>query len=75
MVEMLFARDKDTDIFVGTSLPSGAFGAGTGPILVAGVQCHGIEDRLVDCSNATGQKLQSCTHAMDAGLRCASTAC
>ena len=50
---------------------SGAyFGQGTGDILLDDLLCSGQESNIFDCVHS-GVGVHDCTHAQDAGLRCA----
>ena len=51
------------------ALTQATFGAGTGSILLDGVQCTGSERVLMNCT-ASSSVSSSCTHARDAGVRC-----
>ena len=44
------------------------FGEGTGPILMNGVLCSGLESRLLDCRYDSATDDDS--HAEDAGVHC-----
>ena len=55
------------------SLPSAAFGEGTGPIWMSGLTCSGSETSLFSCSSTTplgGVGSTSCTHSNDVAVRC-----
>ena len=45
------------------------FGEGTGRIWLDNVQCIGTERALINCT-ASSTGVNTCTHAMDAGVRC-----
>ncbi|NXI90636.1 DMBT1 protein, partial [Psophia crepitans] len=47
----------------------GNFGPGSGPIWMHGVECHGNESALSDCTNF-GSAEQYCDHNQDAGVTC-----
>eukprot|EP00057_Strongylocentrotus_purpuratus_P011991 XP_011666465.1 PREDICTED: deleted in malignant brain tumors 1 protein-like [Strongylocentrotus purpuratus] len=49
---------------------SARFGQGSGRILLANVNCKGIEDNLADCAHAGIGDYTSCGHAKDAGVIC-----
>ena len=49
------------------------FGAGSGPILFAYLNCDGTESRLSDCSTSSSFPFGA-THSSDAGVRCQGTA-
>ena len=46
-----------------------SFGQGAGPIWLNNVQCTGIERTLMNCT-ASSNRLNSCTHDQDVGVRC-----
>jgi len=54
-----------------TAVQIAQFGQGTGPIFLDGIQCTGIEDRLVDC-NHNGIGVHNCTQSQHAGVVCQS---
>ena len=47
------------------------FVQGTGPILLAGASCTGVESHLANCSNRVSS-IASCSHFQDAGVACRS---
>ncbi|XP_030851628.1 deleted in malignant brain tumors 1 protein-like [Strongylocentrotus purpuratus] len=49
---------------------SARFGQGSGRILLANVNCKGIEDNLADCAHAGIGDYTSCGHEKDAGVIC-----
>ncbi len=53
------------------ALSGGSFGEGTGRIWLDNVQCTGNERQLMNCTSSSSG-VNSCTHAQDAGVRCAS---
>ena len=55
-------------LFIGTEYFGQAnYGEGTGRIWLNNVQCTGSERTLMDCAS---NKVNSCTHAQDSGVRC-----
>ena len=46
-----------------------SFGAGSGRVLLNGVQCSGTESELAECSNM-GITIRDCTQSQDAGVIC-----
>ena len=55
-----------SDAYVYTS--GSAFGAGSGPIFLAGLNCDGSETTLLDCSSSFPPNYYS--HSQDAGIQC-----
>ena len=53
------------------ALSQASFGEGMGRILLDNVQCTGSERQLKNCT-AGSSGTNSCTHALDAGVRCRS---
>ena len=62
-----------TTIFNPDTRPTaiGAYGGGTGPILLDNVECQGSESDLLNCSHS-GLYVHNCVHAEDAGVSCTS---
>ena len=55
----------------GQPLLNAYFGQGTGPIVLANVQCAGNENQLLACSSTPIFTFSSnCAHSEDAGVRC-----
>ena len=52
------------------ALSQASFGQGTGRIWLDNVQCTATERVLMNCT-ASSSGVNSCTHAQDAGVRCA----
>lgn len=40
-----------------------AVGQGNGPIVLTGVECNGLESKLLDCPNGGRTRTSYCTHA------------
>lgn len=59
--------DSPTVIF---DAAGAGFGMATGPIMIDDLRCIGDEGSLISCPNG-GIGTHDCTHAQDAGLRCA----
>ena len=57
-----------TSFLVVEALSGTGFGAATGRIWLNNVMCRGNEQVLINCSSTV--RVQSCTHAQDAGVRC-----
>lgn len=61
-------------ILVTTSLPSAAFGEGTGRIWMSDLLCGGSETSLFSCSSSTPlgtvESSTSCSHSNDVAVRC-----
>ncbi len=53
----------------GQAIQEGAYGPGTGPIVLDDVECTGTEQRLEDCAHLPFG-LHDCVHAEDAGVVC-----
>ncbi len=53
----------------GQAIQEGAYGLGTGPIVLDNVECTGTEQRLEDCAHLPFG-LHNCVHAEDAGVVC-----
>ncbi|KAM6296444.1 antigen WC1.1-like [Podargus strigoides] len=53
----------------GSALQVGHFGPGSGPIWMFGVECHGTESALSDCTDRKTYQ-QYCHHTWDAGVTC-----
>ena len=55
-------------------LTAGAFGSGTGPIWMSGLNCSGTEVSLFECTSSVQlgwvQNRTSCTHSNDVAVRC-----
>ena len=59
-----------SDLFsLATARLNGAFGEGSGPVILHGVRCTGLESQLFDCAHG-GFELNSCAHNLDAGVEC-----
>ena len=55
----------------GVDAVSGArFGQGEGRIWLSGLQCLGSERELSNCPTNSSIAATTCTHALDAGVRC-----
>ena len=58
---------------IGSVAVTGArFGEGTGRIWLDSIQCTGNEREISNCSRASSNGLNFCTHTQDAGVRCQS---
>ena len=56
----------------GTSIAySGAFfGMGTGPVLLSGLFCSGLETAILECPRYYSIGATPCSHLQDAGVAC-----
>lgn len=53
----------------------GAFGQGSGPVLLNSLQCHGNETQLLECPGAVFLTTSPCQHSQDVGVVCNERPC
>ena len=71
---------QDDSMFVtyfsdAVAMTMGAFGQGTGPILLSSLQCYGNETYLLECPGTDFQTTPPCQHSRDAGVVCNERPC